>query len=283
MNKLSAEQSAKLDEMMRHLQLHQWAEKLPWYDAVWLHRYYIAQDTIKEVQPTALPDFIDALAPLQTDPAFQIQEIGEVFDAETLQRVRDTIATLSSEHHETHEINDFGRLVVHDNPYFIELQRELTDRVSVLAGEEVEPCYNFLSLYSDMGICEPHMDAPSAKWTLDICIDQSDEWPIKFSEIISWPKGGEYTGNDWQDKIKADPNINFTPYTLRPNRAILFSGSSQWHYRDAIPVGKPGSKPFCNLLFFHYIPKGMAELVDPGNWARYFNIPELAGLGLPKD
>jgi hypothetical protein len=65
------------------------------------------------------------------------------------------------------------------------MQRELVARVSDLVGEEVEPSYNFLSLYTRMGIFEPHLDAPSAKWTLDICIDQSEPWPIYFSQITT--------------------------------------------------------------------------------------------------
>ena len=28
-------------------------------------------------------------------------------------------------------------------------------------------------------------------------------------------------------------------------------------------------------LFFHFIPRGTAELVRPRNWARLFGIPEL--------
>ena len=34
------------------------------------------------------------------------------------------------------------------------------------------PAYNFLSLYTQLDICEPHMDAPKAKWTLNVCIEQ---------------------------------------------------------------------------------------------------------------
>ena len=31
------------------------------------------------------------------------------------------------------------------------------------------------------------MDAPDAKWTLDLCNEQSDAWPIHFSRIMPWP------------------------------------------------------------------------------------------------
>jgi hypothetical protein len=35
-------------------------------------------------------------------------------------------------------------------------------------------------------------------------------------------------------------------------------------------------------LFFHFIPRGTAELVKPQNWARLFGIPELGGLSKVK-
>ena len=74
--------------------------------------------------------------------------------------------------------------------------------------------------------------------------------------------------------LRADPALYFTAEVLAPGDAVLFSGSNQWHYRDALPQ-RPG-RQFCDLLFFHYVPFGTAELVQPRNWARLFDIPELA-------
>ncbi len=34
----------------------------------------------------------------------------------------------------------------------------------------------------------PHMDAPDAMWTLDICLEQSEPWPISFSQPVDWPE-----------------------------------------------------------------------------------------------
>ena len=56
--------------------------------------------------------------------------------------------------------------------------------------------------------------------------------------------------------------------------AVVFSGSNQWHYRDALPKG-PGRR-FCDLLFLHYIPRGTSDLVAPKNWARIFDVADLA-------
>ncbi len=63
---------------------------------------------------------------------------------------------------------------------------------------------------------------------------------------------------------------------FEPEQAAIFSGSSQWHYRNRMPPG-PG-RQFCELLFFHYVPAGTRDLVCPDKWAELFGAPELAGI-----
>ena len=72
---------------------------------------------------------------------------------------------------------------------------------------------------------------------------------------------------------KEDPSLDFIGLEMTPGQAVLFSGSSQWHYREPMPVGT--GPQHCDLLFFHFVPAGEAELVDPDNWATLFGIPEL--------
>lgn len=244
-----------------------------WYDSVWLGKYLAAKEIVSRVAPERLEEFIGSFSALRTDPTFSVRKVP-LLDEATLAAVRKTVRTLSPGLLELHEIERFGRFIVHDLPVFTELQHELTDRVSAWAGEPVEPSYNFLSLYTKAGICEPHLDAPSAKWTLDICLDQSEPWPIHLSQIVPWPEERRESREDWQAAIKDDPRLRFSSQVLTPGDAILFSGSSQWHYRDALPPG-PG-KRFCDLLFLHYIPEGTASIVRPGSWAERFGIPALA-------
>jgi hypothetical protein len=71
----------------------------------------------------------------------------------------------------------------------------------------------------------------------------------------------------------------FTAHSLVPGQAVVFSGSSQWHYRDSMPGTRAGK--FCDLVFFHFVPRGTLKLSDPANWAQWFGVPELAQQARP--
>jgi hypothetical protein len=250
----------------------------PWYDSVWLSKYEEAKSIIRTARPDALAAFIDAFRILRTRPDFNVKFFEQPFDAATLDEIRRVTASLRPTDLELHEARQFGRFVVHQHPFFTELQQRSVPWVSEAVGEPVEASYNFLSLYTSKGVCAVHMDAPEAKWTLDLCIDQGAPWPIYFSEVQPWPDSVTevWRTDGWENNIKQSSSLEFAPYTLQPGQAVIFSGSSQWHYRDPMP--EASRKQFCTLLFFHFIPKGAAELVRPKNWARLFGIPELRGL-----
>ena len=244
-----------------------------WYDSVWLAKYLAAKVYILEHYPEKYDEFMASFNALRTNPDFKIKELPGLFNQQALDLIKKIINDIPMSSMKIHEVETFGRYIMRNHPVFLKMQANLTESVSKWVGEEVEPCYNFLSLYTQFGICEPHLDAPEAKWTLDICIDQSEPWPIHFSQIIPWPEQHLNRGEDWQKAIKNDASLRFETRVLEPGNAILFSGSSQWHYRDALP--KTSNLGFCNLLFFHYIPKGCSEVVNPKNWARLFGLPEL--------
>lgn len=250
----------------------------PWYDSVWLCKYEEAKAILRSERPEALPKFVEAFRALHTRSDFAVESLEQPFDKGTLAEIRRVTASLKPGDLELQEARQFGRFVVHNNPFFTELQQHAVPWVSELAGEPVETSYNFLSLYTSKGICAVHMDAPRAKWTLDLCIDQSVPWPIYLSEVQPWPDAGAKPWRDdgWEDRLKESSSLQFTPFTLEPGKAIFFSGSSQWHYRNPLP--EAAGKQFCTLLFFHFIPRGTAELVWPKNWARLLGLPELGGL-----
>jgi hypothetical protein len=250
-----------------------------WYDSWWLAKYLEAQAILERQRPEALADFVRALEPLRTDASFRTMLLDQPFDADTLDGVRRVVKSLRPSDLELHEARAFGRFVVHDHPMFVELQRRAVPIVTEVVGEPVEASYSFLSLYSTRGVCAIHLDAPQAKWTFDLCIDQSAPWPIYFSDVRPWPDRDElsrYAGDDWQEQIKRSPSLRFSPFSPRPGQALVFSGSSQWHYRD--PIDPADGAAFCTLLFMHFIPRGTADLLDPRHWATLTGVPELAAL-----
>ena len=247
--------------------------ELGWYDSAWLAKYIEAKAIVERVAPARLDEFVHGFDVLRAAPDFRQRFVPGFFSPAQIERLRESIREIPREWHQLQEMGNFGRLLVRRWPAFNELQAELVDRVSELAGEAVEPSYNFLSLYTRMGICRPHLDAPSAKWTLDVCIDQSHPWPISFSRVVPWPETAEQLRAIEPDRVADDPGLGFEQEVLMPGDAILFSGTNQWHYRDALPPF--GGKPYCDLLFLHYVPLGTAELIQPKNWARLFDVPEL--------
>lgn len=272
------EQRTELDPVASHARPIR-SRLYPWYDSVWLEDYTRAKAIIRRVRPDALAEFEDAMRVFRTRPDFRVTKFERVVDDETLAKIREIVRSLKPSDFELHEAHQFKRFVVHDHPYFTGLQAKLVSLVSEMAGEPVEPSYNFLSLYSAMGVCPVHMDAPQAKYTLDICLNQSEPWPIHISQIQPWPEINPdaappaWLAEDWEQAIKESPSVNFDPYSMEPGQAILFSGSSQWHYRNAMATGS--KKSSCDLLFFHFLPHGTRELVRSANWARFFGIPEL--------
>ncbi len=239
----------------------------PWYDSPWLSNYLDFRHKLKKKFPYQLERFDKSMEVFRTPMNYKIKKFESIFDQEKLLEIKRLIKELKKGKLEAHEIQNFGRFVVHNHEYFNQLQKELTDFVSQAVGEEVELNYNFLSLYSKMGVCKVHMDAPVAKWTLDVCIDQSRVWPIYFSKIEPWPEAKKYQKQkDWSARIKN--GRKFIAHNMEPGDGVIFSGSSQWHYREAIK--NPQKNDFCHLIFFHFIPKGTKQLLKPENWEKEF-------------
>jgi len=247
------------------------AMRFNWYDAKFLRRFEAAKSFLSIVAPDRLEEFVAGFDVLRTDPGYRVRHVSSVFDSPTFEMVCETVHTLPYVALEHYEGDSFGRSLLRHHPLFTELQSSLTSRVSELVGEPVSPAYNFLSLYRAAGRCDPHLDQPLSKWTLDICVEQSVEWPIYFSQVVDWPTG-DLPGERSIEELRRDPSLHFDQAVLSPNEGVIFSGSSQWHFREPMPGGR---SEFCHLLFFHYLPCGAEPLADPKQWATHFSIPEL--------
>ena len=244
----------------------------PWYDSYWLYSYVEAKKFILENYPEKLDFFVSSFEILKTNQNFKVIELENLLPEEDLDQIKQRIHEIKQEEFEKYEFFDFGRIIKHDDSFFNKLQEKICDLVSEKVGEEVECSYNFLSLYNNFGILNPHIDAVPAKWTVDLCVEQSAIWPIYLSKIIPWPEDFIYSEN-WIEEVKNNSANEFKAYNLSPGKALIFGGSSQWHYRDRIQ--NESKTNFCNLIFFHFIPKGTKDLCYPKKWADLFDIPEL--------
>lgn len=170
------------------------------------------------------------------------------------------------------ELLRFGRSIRHNLPFLTTLQHVLTAAVSEVVQEDVVPAYNFFCLYNNLGVCEVHMDAPSAKWTPDLCIEHTAPWPLNISPVSPWPVDLNLSRDeDWQTAIK-DQN-EFEPHCMNEGDAVVFAGSSQWHFRPRIP--RVRHQNFCHLAFLHFLPRGSGALVTPQLWPDLLDLPEI--------
>lgn len=247
---------------------------LGWYDSQFLRRVKVAQRYLAEVRPDTLSDFNDGLTALTPRAGFREVLIDDVFDAATHEEIIDIASTVQpgKTTREDTEQAAFGRDVVWDTPRFLELQEKMRPLVAELVGRPLVSSYNFLSRYGAQGKCDLHMDAPCAMFTFDYCIAQDAVWPIYVSRPVDWI-GSEVPARVDPEQIICDSTLDFNEQLLRPNQALLFNGTSQWHYRRPKMAGG-----FCNLLFFHYYPEDCEDLVVPARWAAHFGIPELEPL-----
>jgi len=248
--------------------------QLGWYDSQFLRRVEVARRYLAKVRPDALADFLDALAILTPIGGRREVLVEDIFDATTREEIVAIARAAEPERNERQagENAAFGRDVIWNVPAFLSLQERVRPLVEELTGRPLVSSYNFLSRYGANGRCDLHMDAPEAMYTFDYCIEQDAVWPIYVSRVLDWI-GGEAQVPYEPQRIIEDAGLEFREHRLRPNQALLFNGSSQWHHRYPKVAGG-----FCTLLFFHYYPEGCQNLVTPHRWAAFFGIPELAPL-----
>lgn len=250
------------------------APRYPWYDSWWLELYVRAKEFIGQNHAQRLDDFIRALEPLRTRQDFELRRLEGFFSAAQEATIRRAFQSIVPDQLELHEVKSYGRYVVHNPPMLAAVHAEIAPAVGELVGEAVEPAYSVFALYTRAGKCPLHLDAPGvSKWTFDYCIEQSEPWPISFSEVFPWPEDHSDRSSEWAERVKASPRHRFASHVLNPGQAALFAGSSQWHVREPMPNARPESQ--CSLMFLHFIPKGMKEVADWKTWESRFRIPGL--------
>jgi hypothetical protein len=124
------------------------------------------------------------------------------------------------------DFDNFGRKTLNESAKNIltEYSLKLLPIIqSFYENEEILPSYSLFVEYSDKNISLfKHKDQAACTYTLDLCLYQSDPWPI-------------YVENK--------------EYILYPNDALLFMGEDQEHWRPEI-INNEDKKGF---IFFHYV------------------------------
>tara|TARA_R110002072_G_scaffold1989_5_gene16677 strand:- start:139106 stop:139888 length:783 start_codon:yes stop_codon:yes gene_type:complete len=240
-------------------------KSLPWYDSEWLSHYLLVKENLKNSQNEAeLKQLEDHVAVLKTREDFEIIKRDDFLTDEQIQEANEVVKKINLGDAELYELKNFGRYIIHNHPHFSKLHQLLVERVSELVGEKVEASYSFLSLYRDGAKCPLHLDAPSAKWTLDICLNQSSPWEIFFSPVMPWPESFQEFGPNWEQRIRN--THEFTSTALEVGEGVIFSGSSQWHYRNNMAVSSKNE--FADFIFFHFAPVGHGKVSDRVNYLK---------------
>ena len=128
------------------------------------------------------------------------------------------------------------------------------------------------------------LDAPNAKWTLDVCLNQSGPWPIYISQVQPWlvSGAGRWPDVDWE---RGDQGIAGAAVHCRTR----CTPARLWCFQEAVsgtietPFRRPARASSATCCFFTTFPGVAGELVKPQNWARIFGIPELHEEGLPQE
>lgn len=242
-----------------------------WYDGWWWREHARVRRWLAEHEPDRLGEFVEAFEALRVPASFEPLVLQDAVSPAERRDMVEAIAAIDPVQLEAHELDSFGRHTVHD--FFADFRGRAQEIVEGSVGMDLEPSYDFLSLYRDVGVCETHLDAPNAMWTLDIVLDQSALWPLHVSRVVPWP-----SDTDGATHVPAldDLAMSWQSIDLDVGEAVVFGGSNQWHGREPMPTQTPPG--WAHLVFFHFIPAGTADLVNPDHWPELFDLPELAML-----
>ena len=152
----------------------------------------------------------------------------------------------------------FVRLYGHNPTFWVDIHQQLADYASQMFGEPVKPSYVFLSMYKQGGTCPLHIDRPQCKYTIDYLISSTvDEWPICIGPAMSDEEKATVSPHpEGEERQQLIESVDWTCVNLKPNDAVLYSGTDSWHYRPTVLNGE------ASLVFFHFVPKDFDGPLD---------------------
>lgn len=188
----------------------------------------------------------------------------QLFDAESYAKILEFMDVAVPMMPVSIDEGEFVRHYAHNVPFLKKIHEQLVPIANQIFGEPLKPSYVFLSMYKDNGICPLHIDRPQCYRTIDYLIrtTQPEPWPIHIGEMMSDDvrrqidesgEGHPITEEQIQDRIDKE---NWSTVNLKPNEAVCYSGTHQWHYRSQRLVGT------ADLVFFHFVPEAFDGPLD---------------------
>ena len=194
---------------------------LPLATSLQIHEFILsAENIVWEDQEKLFQYFTGEKLPYRNWKPIQVKN---VLTAEKLQQLKDYLKLVLKKPDLMYHCPIFNRYALHDSPYLQQLHKDIKPYMETLMGKELEITYSYLSMYDSNGYCPPHRDRHVCQWTLDLCVNQDQQWPL-FVE---------------------DQTFN-----LKENEALIYSGTDQLHWRERIHTNG-----HCDLVFFHFKEK----------------------------
>jgi hypothetical protein len=134
----------------------------------------------------------------------------------------------------------------------VPVHQAMTEQASELFGVRLKPSYCFLSMYDVGGRLPLHVDRPPCFRTIDLMVRKDDDepWPIMISERVDDDESAEGQQPDFDSETaRIVERHEWTEVVLKPNAAVCYSGTHQWHYRPTEATART------DLIFFHFVPE----------------------------
>jgi hypothetical protein len=143
------------------------------------------------------------------------------------------VAKEAREKQEGDYCNTFGRFWIHGHYLLQKIHKTIAlEYAKHIFGENIKPSYSGLSLYcAPWAVCPPHYDRPQCKYSLDLCVEKVEDWPL-FVENKS--------------------------YSLNENCALAYSGTNDFHWREKAK----GQQYLTTMAFFHFVDSDFTGSLD---------------------
>ncbi len=128
------------------------------------------------------------------------------------------------------------RASIHNEPTIAALHAGLAGIVNSIGPEPVLPSYSFLSCYEEGAVLDRHLDRPQCRYNICFVLDMQFTGADGTGEPEPWPIYLELDGRP----VEA---------LMQVGDGVFFSGSTIWHWRDALPPGRR-----VVVCFSHYVP-----------------------------